>query len=75
MSLLLFKQSIGQIKCEVVGHEIVKSEEDRLFNNESDTIYTTCYRCGANVMLKKSPENKDEYYIVDISRTNTYMPI
>ena len=65
MSLLLLKQSVGQIKCEVVGHQILKSEEDRLFDNEPWMVYATCNRCGANVILKKSPKNDDEYYIVE----------
>lgn len=57
---LLLKQSFGQIKCEVVGHEIAKSEVDKLFDN-NNTISSTCDRCGASVILR--PKNENEYYI------------
>jgi hypothetical protein len=64
---VLIRQSVGQLKCEVVGHQILENEEDRLFDNQDPdgTIYTRCNRCGANLILKKSPKNQNEYYIID----------
>lgn len=76
MSLLL-KQSIAQVKCEFVGHQVLKTDEDRLFydddddngNDKADRIhnhyYTTCYRCGAKVVLKKSQRSENEYYVAE----------
>jgi hypothetical protein len=64
MSLLL-RQSVGQLKCEVVGHQVLKIEEDRLFDNQNQRIYTVCNRCGANIILEKNPKNTNEYYVVE----------
>jgi hypothetical protein len=61
----LIKQSVVQLKYEFKGHQILKSDEDRLFRDQRDFIYAQCNRCGADVILKKSPINNDEYHIMD----------
>jgi hypothetical protein len=62
---LLVKQSVRQIKCEVVGHTVSREDEDKLFNNRrySDELYAKCSRCGANVLLKINSEKNDEYFL------------
>ncbi len=61
----LIKQSVVQLKCEFKGHQILNSDEDRLFKDQKGFVYAQCNRCGADVILKKSPIDSDEYYIMD----------
>lgn len=61
----LVKQSVLQVKCEIVGHTVSKQVEDKLFNDRKngDKLYARCSRCGANVLLKINPEKNDEYFL------------
>jgi DNA-directed RNA polymerase subunit RPC12/RpoP len=61
----LLKQSVGQIKCEIVGHEASKDNEKKLFDIHNNDLYTSCTRCGANIILKKHPEKSDEYFVTE----------
>jgi DNA-directed RNA polymerase subunit RPC12/RpoP len=60
----LLKQSIKQIKCEISGHGVFL-EENRLFEESNKELFSTCIRCGAKILLKVYPKNKDEYFIID----------
>lgn len=67
----LIKRSIGQLKCQAVGHEVSEEVEDQLYIKplnlegirEMDSV---CSRCGAKVHLKVDPTNEDEYFVDEI---------
>ena len=61
----LLKQSFKQIKCEVSGHLISQGIQVKLFNERPQEDYVECERCGAELLLKVNPKNKDEYFITD----------
>jgi len=63
----LLKQSVGQIKCEIVGHEVSKDDLKRLFDKQSndDNIHTSCVRCGAIILLRVNPKKSDEYFVME----------
>ena len=61
----LLKQSFKQIRCEVAGHLISEDVLIRLFRERQEEYYETCNRCGATLLLKLNPNNKDEYFVTD----------
>lgn len=67
----LIKRSIGQLKCQAVGHEVSEEEENRLYIKPTNTegireMDSVCSRCGAKVHLKVDPTNEDEYSVDEI---------
>jgi hypothetical protein len=63
---LLVKQSIGQMKCEIVGHEITQEDEDKLYVVPDRELETSCARCGASLFLKMNPVKEDEYFETEL---------
>lgn len=60
----VLKESIFQIKCEVVGHAIVEGKEKPLFAEimPANEIYTDCIRCGTPLVLTR--DKKDGYFMI-----------
>ncbi len=63
---LLVRHSIGQLKCEVVGHEISQDDEDKLYIVPARELETSCERCGARLFLKMNESKEDEYFETEI---------
>lgn len=63
---LLVKRSVGQLKCEVVGHEVTQDDEDKLYVKPSRELEINCKRCGARLFLKMNETNEDEYFETEI---------
>jgi len=66
MSLRQVKQAVGQIKCEVVGHEISDEAEGKVFTVHSRSYETNCPRCGARLLLEMNETNEDEYFETEL---------
>lgn len=62
----LIRRSIGQIKCQAVGHEITIEDEDKLYVTPSRKIEAKCPICGKRVIAKMNETNEDEYFVEEI---------
>lgn len=62
----LIKRSIGQIKCQAVGHDITIDDEDKLYIAPSRSIETKCSVCEKPVRATMNPTNEDEYFVEEI---------
>lgn len=61
--MTFIRHSIGQIKCEIVGHDISLEQENILFNAGNGMRYDYCDRCNAYLLLEVNPNSKDEYFV------------
>lgn len=58
------------MRCAASDHEILLSEEDRLFNSEPDDegirhLDSTCFHCRKEIHLETDPEDEEGYLIVE----------
>ena len=63
---IVVKRSIGQMKCEIIGHEITQEDEDKLYVVPSRELETSCARCGAKLFLKMNETKEDEYFETEL---------
>lgn len=56
------------MRCAASDHEVLLTEEDKLFESEPDkygirTIETTCFHCRKKLRLETDPDDKEGYFI------------
>jgi len=62
----LVRRTIGQLKCQAVGHDISIEDEDRLYIAPSRKIQAKCSICGKPVSVEMNETDEDEYFVEEI---------
>ncbi|MGI0056334.1 MAG: hypothetical protein ACREAK_03040 [Nitrosarchaeum sp.] len=62
----LIRRSIGQLKCQAVGHDISEEDEDKLYTVHARQITTKCSICGKSVKAEMNPTDEDEYFVTEL---------
>jgi hypothetical protein len=62
MKQILKSQILNHIKCALTRHIVSSDDEDELFTNPAECLYTTCVRCKYPLLLRRDPANPDDNY-------------
>jgi len=62
--------TLDVMRCAVAEHEVLVTEEDRLFESEPDvegkrSYDSTCFHCGKELLLETDPEDEDGYLMYE----------
>ena len=55
--LQMFKDTLLQGKCELIGHKILKSEIDEFNSKQMNSMYTHCTRCHIPLQIVRKNNN------------------
>jgi len=62
----LIKRSLGQLKCQAVGHDISLEDEELLYIKPDRKITTKCSICGRPVVAEMNETDEDEYFVTEL---------
>lgn len=62
MRQMLKSQILNHIKCALTHHVVSSEDEDEVFTNPAEYLYTTCTRCKYPLLLRKDPADSDDNY-------------